>query len=66
MLEHDMISTLTAFVPPTGSQLFHAFGLPLILPDATRLLSTSHHTWAIVLSELAGLSLAPGARDQSD
>jgi RNA polymerase sigma-70 factor, ECF subfamily len=35
-LEHDTIVTLTAFVPPTGPQLFHAFGLPLALPDATR------------------------------
>jgi|SRR5262245_26073804 len=33
-LEHDMISTLTLFVPPTGPQLFQAFGLPLILADA--------------------------------
>jgi RNA polymerase sigma-70 factor, ECF subfamily len=33
-LHDDMISALTAFVPPTGSQLFGAFGLPLILPDA--------------------------------
>lgn len=30
-LEHDMISTLTLFVEPA---LFHAFGLPLIIPDA--------------------------------
>jgi hypothetical protein len=35
-LEHDGIGTLTAFVPPTGPQLFPAFGLPLFLPDATR------------------------------
>jgi hypothetical protein len=33
-LEHDMISTLTLFVKPTGPQLFHAFGLPLTLPYA--------------------------------
>jgi hypothetical protein len=33
-LEDDMISTLTLFVPPTGPRLFHAFGLPLSLPDA--------------------------------
>jgi hypothetical protein len=25
---------LTLFVKPTGPQLFQAFGLPLILPDA--------------------------------
>ena len=44
-LEHDTIGTLTAFVPPTGPQLFHAFGLPLVLPDATRgeALSTPHN-----------------------
>lgn len=30
-LEHDMISTLTVFVEPA---VFHAFGLPLILPNA--------------------------------
>jgi RNA polymerase sigma-70 factor (ECF subfamily) len=33
-LEHDMISTLTLFVPPAGPRLFSAFGLPLSLPDA--------------------------------
>jgi RNA polymerase sigma-70 factor (ECF subfamily) len=33
-LEHDMISTLTLFVKPVGPCLFHAFGLPLTLPDA--------------------------------
>ena len=33
-LEDDIISTLTLFVPPTGPQLFRAFGLPLNLPDA--------------------------------
>jgi RNA polymerase sigma-70 factor, ECF subfamily len=33
-LEHGMISTLTLFVKPTGPHLFHAFGLPLTLPDA--------------------------------
>ncbi|HUC66366.1 MAG TPA: sigma-70 family RNA polymerase sigma factor [Stellaceae bacterium] len=33
-LEHDMISRLTFFVKPTGPRLFHAFGLPLILPGA--------------------------------
>ena len=35
-LERDAISALTAFVPPAGSQLFPAFGLPLILPVAAR------------------------------
>ena len=34
-LEHDMISTLTLFVRPPGPRLFHAFGLPLTLPDAS-------------------------------
>ena len=29
-----MISTMTMFVPPTGPQLFRAFGLPLVLADA--------------------------------
>lgn len=33
-LEQDAISRLTLFVKPTGPQLFQAFGLPLILPDA--------------------------------
>ena len=33
-LAQDRISTLTAFVPPIGPNLFHAFGLPLVLPDA--------------------------------
>ena len=32
----DTISTLTLFVPPTGPQLFPAFGLPLTLPDTSR------------------------------
>lgn len=32
-LEGDVISTLTAFVPPVGPRLFEAFGLPLILAD---------------------------------
>ncbi len=43
-LEHDMISTLTLFVPPTGPRLFQAFGLPLSLPDAAsaELPSTAH------------------------
>jgi hypothetical protein len=44
-LEHDMISTLTLFVKPTGPHLFPAFGLPLIVPDAAsvELPSTPHH-----------------------
>jgi RNA polymerase sigma-70 factor (ECF subfamily) len=44
--EDDMISTQTLFVPPTGPRLFHAFGLPLSLPDAAsaELLSTPHHS----------------------
>jgi len=44
-LEHDMISTLTLFVKPTGPHLFRAFGLPLIVPDAAsvELPSTAHH-----------------------
>jgi RNA polymerase sigma-70 factor, ECF subfamily len=33
-LEGEMISSLTLFVPPVGPQLFDAFGLPLVLPDA--------------------------------
>jgi RNA polymerase sigma-70 factor, ECF subfamily len=33
-LEQNTISGLTLFVKPTGPQLFEAFGLPLILPDA--------------------------------
>jgi len=43
-LEHDMISTLTLFVKPDGPRLFHAFGLPLVLPDAAsaELLPTPH------------------------
>jgi RNA polymerase sigma-70 factor (ECF subfamily) len=32
-LEHSRISTLTLFVKPDGPRLFHAFGLPLTLPD---------------------------------
>jgi len=45
-LEHDMISTLTLFVKPASPRLFHAFGLPLILPDAARadLRSMPHHS----------------------
>jgi hypothetical protein len=40
-----MISTLTIFVPPTGPQLFGAFGLPLILPDtASAGLPSAPHT----------------------
>jgi RNA polymerase sigma-70 factor (ECF subfamily) len=33
-LEHEMISTITVFGPPIGPNLFQAYGLPLILPDA--------------------------------
>jgi RNA polymerase sigma-70 factor (ECF subfamily) len=33
-LEDDAIATLTTFIPPTGPHLFHAFGLPLVLPDS--------------------------------
>jgi RNA polymerase sigma-70 factor, ECF subfamily len=33
-LERNAISTLTLFVKPDGPRLFHAFGLPLTLPDA--------------------------------
>jgi RNA polymerase sigma-70 factor, ECF subfamily len=45
-LQDDMISTLTLFLSPVGPRLFHAFGLPLILPDAasTELLSTPRHS----------------------
>jgi len=32
-LDHENISTITMFVPPTGPDLFNSFGLPLILPD---------------------------------
>lgn len=41
-----MISTLTLFVPPTGPRLFHAFGLPLSLPDAgsAELPPAPHHS----------------------
>jgi RNA polymerase sigma-70 factor (ECF subfamily) len=34
-LEHDIISTLTLFVPPLGLGLFHAFD-PLVIPEAAR------------------------------
>jgi RNA polymerase sigma-70 factor (ECF subfamily) len=45
-LEDDMISTLTLFVEPVGPCLFHAFGLPLILPDgaSAEMPSTPHHS----------------------
>jgi RNA polymerase sigma-70 factor, ECF subfamily len=33
-LEHDMISAMTVFLPPTGPRLFDGFGLPLVLADA--------------------------------
>ena len=44
--ENDMIRTLTLFVPPTGPNLFHAFGLPPSLPDvaSAELPSTPHHS----------------------
>ena len=32
-LDDDKIATLTLFAPPTGPQLFEAFGLPPILPS---------------------------------
>ena len=32
-LDHDMISRLTLFVQYADPRRFHAFGLPLILPD---------------------------------
>ena len=35
-LEHDIISTLALFLPPIGPRLFHAFGLPLVIPEAAR------------------------------
>jgi RNA polymerase sigma-70 factor, ECF subfamily len=34
-LERDLISRLTLFVEPVGPRLFPAFGLPLVLPDAS-------------------------------
>jgi RNA polymerase sigma-70 factor (ECF subfamily) len=45
-LEHDLISTLTLFVKPAGPRLFHAFGLPPILPDtaSAEVLSPPHHS----------------------
>ena len=45
-LEDERISTLTLFVPPPGPRLFHAFGLPLSLPDVAsrELPSTPHHS----------------------
>jgi hypothetical protein len=41
-LEHGMISRLTLFVQYADPRLFHAFGLPLILPDdaSAELMST--------------------------
>jgi RNA polymerase sigma-70 factor, ECF subfamily len=41
-LERDAISTLTLFVKPDGPLLFHAFGLPLTLPDAESALTALH------------------------
>ena len=45
-LEHGLISTLTVFVEPIGSPMFHAFGLPLTIPDAhsSELPSIPHHS----------------------
>lgn len=40
-VEQDAITTLTAFIPPTGPQLFEAFGLPASLPDADG--EAAHH-----------------------
>lgn len=57
-----MISTLTLFVPPTGPRLFHAFGLPLSLPDAAsaELPSTPHHSSAsALLGDAHGLRCLP-------
>jgi RNA polymerase sigma-70 factor, ECF subfamily len=34
-LRDETISALTTFEPPIGPQLFQAFGLPLVLPDAS-------------------------------
>lgn len=43
-LKEDAISGLTLFAKPMGPRLFHAFGLPLTLPEAgVELPSTSHH-----------------------
>ena len=44
-LEQNTIPTLTLFAKPAGPRLFHAFGLPLVLPDAgnAELLSAPHH-----------------------
>jgi RNA polymerase sigma-70 factor (ECF subfamily) len=42
-LDQDMISALTLFVKPDSPRLFHAFGLPLTLPDAS-MQSTPHHS----------------------
>jgi RNA polymerase sigma-70 factor (ECF subfamily) len=46
VLEGDLISTLTLFVPPTGPRLFQAFGLPLSIPDtaSAEVPSTTHHS----------------------
>jgi RNA polymerase sigma-70 factor, ECF subfamily len=45
-LEQQMASALTLFYKPVGPRLFHAFGLPLTLPDAAgaELLSTPHRS----------------------
>jgi RNA polymerase sigma-70 factor, ECF subfamily len=43
-LEQNAISGLTLFVKPTGPQLFQAFGLPLIFPEASaQMPSAPHH-----------------------
>jgi RNA polymerase sigma-70 factor (ECF subfamily) len=34
-LEYELISTITVFGPPIGPNLFQAFGLPMILSDAS-------------------------------
>ncbi len=38
-VDQDEISTITMFVPPTGPDLFKAFGLPLIHPDVGETIS---------------------------
>jgi len=41
-LEQEAITALTLFAKPTGPHLFHAFGLPLNLPDHSRSKLSSH------------------------
>jgi RNA polymerase sigma-70 factor, ECF subfamily len=44
-LAQDAISGLTLFAKPTGPQLFQAFGLPLIIPEAgAEVPSARHHS----------------------